>query len=105
MCKVYAMLELDKVNRAQFAELVDQDFEIVLKGAAPLNVRLIEVRSLGAARAGGREPFTLEFRADASVRLPQRIYTVSHGQLGTMQIFLVQVGADSAGAYFEAVFT
>jgi len=99
------MLELDKVNRAQFAELVDQDFEIVVKGAAPLNIRLIEARSLGAARAGGREPFALEFRADASVRLPQRIYTVSHGQLGTMEIFLVQVGADSAGAYFEAVFT
>ena len=99
------MLELDKVNRAQLAELVDQDFEIILKGAAPLNLRLIEVRSLGAARAAGREPFALEFRADASVRLPQRIYAVSHGQLGTMEIFLVQVGADSAGAYFEAVFT
>jgi hypothetical protein len=99
------MLELDKVNRAQLVELVDQDFEIVLKGAPSLNVRLTEVRSLGAPRAGGREPFALEFRADASVRLPQRIYTVSHAQLGTMEIFLVQVGADSAGAYFEAVFT
>jgi hypothetical protein len=99
------MLELDKVNRSQFAEFLDQDFEIVVKGAARLNVRLTEVRSLGAARAGGREPFALEFRADASVRLPQRIYAVSHGQLGTMEIFLVQIGADSAGAYFEAVFT
>jgi hypothetical protein len=99
------MLELDKVNRAQFAELVDQDFEIVVKGAPPLNARLIEVRSLGAARAGEREPFALEFRCDPSLRLPQRIYAVSHGQLGTMEIFLVQVGADSAGAYFEAVFT
>lgn len=57
------MLELDKINRAQFAELVDQDFEIILKGAATLNARLIEVRSLGTARAGGREAFALEFRA------------------------------------------
>jgi hypothetical protein len=62
------------------------------------------VRSLGAAQAGSREPFTLEFHADASVRLPQHIYAVSHGQLGTMEIFLVQIGADSTGAYFEAVF-
>jgi hypothetical protein len=99
------MLELDKVNRAQFAEFVDQDFEIALKDAAPLKVRLVEVRSLGAAGARGREPFALEFRGDASVRLPQRIYAVSHAQLGTMEIFLVQIGADSAGAYFEAVFT
>jgi hypothetical protein len=99
------MLELDKVHRAQFAELVDQNFEIVAKGAPPLNVRLVEVRSLGAARAGSREPFALEFRAEGSVRLPQRIYAVSHGQLGTMEIFLVQIGADPTGAFFEAVFT
>jgi hypothetical protein len=98
------MLELDKFNRAHFAQFMDQDFEIVVKDAAPLNVRLMHVRSLGAARAGSREPFALEFRADASVRLPQHIYAVSHGQLGTMEIFLVQIGADSTGAYFEAVF-
>jgi hypothetical protein len=99
------MLELDKIDRAQFAEFVDQDFEIVVRDAAPLKVWLVEVRSLGAARAGGREPFALEFRGDASVRLLQHIYEVSHAQLGTMEIFLVQVGADSSGAYFEAVFT
>ena len=98
------MLELDKADRAQFAEFVNQDFEIALKDAAPLKVRLVEVRSLGAAQAGSREPFALEFHADASVRLPQQIYAVSHVQLGTMEIFLVQIGADSAGAYFEAVF-
>ena len=98
------MLELDKVDRAQFAEFVGQDFEIAVKGNAPVNVRLVEVRSLGAAQAGSREPFALEFRAGASVRLPQQIYAVSHRQLGTMEIFLVQIGADFTGAYFEAVF-
>jgi hypothetical protein len=60
------MLELDRVHRAPFAEFVGQDFEIALKDA-PLNVRLVEVRSLGAAQAGNREPFALEFRAEASV--------------------------------------
>jgi hypothetical protein len=98
------MLELDKVECAHFAEFVDQDFEIALKGAAALNVRLVEVRSLGPARTGSREPFVLVFRAEASVRLPQHIYAVSHARLGTMEIFLVQIGADSTGAYFEAVF-
>jgi hypothetical protein len=99
------MLELDKVNRAQFAEFVDQDFEIAVENVTPLKVRLVEVRSLGAARAGSREPFALEFRGDASVRLPQHVYALSHAQLGTMEIFLVQIAADSTGAYFEAVFT
>ena len=98
------MLELDKIDRAQFGEFVGQDFEIALKGAAPVNAQLVEVRSLGAAQAGSREPFVLVFRAGPSVRLPQHIYAVSHGKLGTMEIFLVQIGADSAGAYFEAVF-
>jgi hypothetical protein len=98
------MLELDKVDRAFFADLVGQDFEIALKDAT-LNVRLVEVASLGAARGGNREPFALKFRAaEGSVRLPQLIYAVSNSQLGTMEIFLVQLGADSTGAYFEAVF-
>src|SRR5271156_3242854 len=65
------MLELDKVDRAQLAEFVGQDFEIALKGGASVNARLVEVRSLGAARAGSREPFALEFCAGPSVRLPQ----------------------------------
>src|SRR5262249_24247939 len=98
------MLELDKVDRALFAKFVDQDFEIALKDAA-LNVQLVEVSSLGAARAGSREAFALKFRAaDGSVRLLQHIYAVSNSQLGTMEIFLVQIGADSTGAYVEAVF-
>ena len=74
------MPELDKADRAQFADFVNQDFEIALKDASPLRVRLVEVRSLGAAQAGSRERFALEFRADASVRLPQHIYAVGHDQ-------------------------
>jgi hypothetical protein len=38
------------------------------------------------------------------VRLPQGIYRVTCVALGTMEIFLVQVGADKTGAYFEAIF-
>ena len=98
------MLELDKVDRAHFAEFLDQDFQIPTKSGAPLEVRLVEARSLGAGRAGSREPFALTFRADASVRLPQRIYSLSNNRLGTMEIFLVQIGVDATGAYFEAVF-
>jgi hypothetical protein len=98
------MLELDKVDRALFAEFIGQDFEIALKNAT-LNVQLVEVDSLGAARAGNREPFALRFRAaNGSVRLPQHIYAVSNNQLGTMEVFLVQIGADATGADFEAVF-
>jgi len=82
------MLESDKVDRALFPEFVNQDFEIALKNAT-LNVRLVEVDSLGAARAGNREPFALRLRAaNGSVRLPQQIYTVSSSELGTTEIFL-----------------
>lgn len=96
------MLELDKVNRAQFAKFVDQDFEIALKDGAPLKVQLAEVRSLGAAGAGGREPFALEFRGDASVRLPRCIYVVSHAQLGTMEIFRLSIRATGRRLYLRS---
>jgi hypothetical protein len=87
-----------------FAAFLDQDFEIAMKSGAPLAVRLVEARALGGARVGTREPFALTFRADASARLPQRIYSLSNQRLGTIEIFLVQTRADATGAYFEAVF-
>jgi hypothetical protein len=98
------MLELEKVDHAYFAKFLDQDFEIAMKSGPPLNLRLVEVRPVAAERGGRREPFALTFRAEASVRLRQHIYALSNSRLGTMEIFLVQIGADVTGAYFEAVF-
>jgi uncharacterized protein DUF6916 len=97
------MLELDKVECAQFAACLNQDFEIVFSdGTLPL--KLSEARPLGARPESVREPFALTFVGPAKFRLPQGIYKMQNATLGEMEIFLVQLGADQSSSTFEVVF-
>ena len=97
------MLDLAKVQCADFARCVNQDFEIVTS-ASPLVLQLSEARLRTAPAGATREPFTLTFRGPAELRLPQGIYRMSNTQLGEMEIFLVQIAADQTSSTFEAVF-
>src|SRR6266404_2652815 len=97
------MLELDKVECAQFAACLNQDFEVVLSDGT-LPVKLTEARPLGVRPESLREPFALTFVASRPLRLPQGIYKMRHATLGEMEIFLVQIAADQSGSSFEAVF-
>jgi hypothetical protein len=97
------MLELDKVECAQFAACLGQDFEIVFSdGVLPL--KLSEARPLGVRPESIREPFSLTFVGRAGLRLPQGVYKMRNAALGEMEIFLVQLAADQTGSTFEAVF-
>lgn len=97
------MIQLDQVRREEFDACLEQEFAIET-GAAPLVVHLQEARP-GSVRPGAiREPFALTFRGPPGLRLPQGIYRMRHAQLGEMEIFIVQVGSDAAGSYFEAIF-
>jgi hypothetical protein len=97
------MLELDKVECAQFAACLNQDFEIVFSdGTLPL--KLSEARPLGIRPESIREPFALTFVAGRPLRLPQGTYKMRHATLGEMEIFLVQVAVDQTSSTFEAVF-
>jgi hypothetical protein len=97
------MLDLAKVQCAEFAACVNQDFEIATSGA-PLILQLFEARPREAQPGITREPFTLTFRGAPELRLPQGIYKMSNGALGEMEIFLVQIAADQTSSTFEAVF-
>jgi hypothetical protein len=98
------MIELDKIESAQFAAYLNEEFAIVTPtGTIP--AKLAEVRNLRHANSpSGRVPFSLLFRAAPHVRLPQHIYLTKHPRFGEMEIFLVQVGADAEGATLEAIF-
>ena len=98
------MLDLATVRREQFAACLDQDFEIVFSDGT-LPVKLIEAKQWGPDQpANVRQPFTLTFRVERGLRLPQGIYKVRHAELGEMEIFLVQIAADANSATLEAVF-
>lgn len=70
---------------------------------APL--RLVSVRSAGGrAPTALRDPFAVEFEGPPAPRLPQQIYEVTCGPLGTLTLFLVPVGQTKDGFAYEAVF-
>jgi len=97
------MLDLTKVQCADFTPCVNQDFEIATSGA-PLVLQLFEARPLEVQPGSTREPFTLTFRGPPPLRLPQGIYRMSNATIGEIEIFLVQIAADETRSTFEAVF-
>jgi hypothetical protein len=102
--QVFPMLDLATVRCAQFAACLNHDFEIVFPDGT-LPVKLIDAKQWGPDQpAHIRQPFTLTFRVDRSVRFPQGTYTMRHAQLGEVQIFLVQIAADADSSTLEAVF-
>ena len=98
------MLELDKVTCEQFTACLDQDFEIVFTDGA-LPVKLSEAKLWGPEQpVHVRQPFSLTFRVERNLRLPQGTYKMRHAELGEMEIFLVQIAIDQSSSSFEAVF-
>lgn len=98
------MLDLATVRREQFATCIDQDFEIIFPDGI-LPVKLTEAKQWGPDQpAHIRQPFTLTFRIDRNLRLPQGLHKMRNAQLGEMEIFLVQIAADQNSSTLEAVF-
>jgi hypothetical protein len=88
-----------------FAPLLDDDFRVPLDPHPALELRLAEVAGTGdPARPDGRVPFSLLFRGPAAPILPQRIYRLEHARLGALDLFLVPLEPDAAGARYEAIF-
>jgi hypothetical protein len=73
--------------------------------AGGLELELVDARALTAQAADGfRTPFRLEFRGPTEPLLEQRIHRLEHESLGTLEIFLVPVGANATGTTYEAIF-
>jgi hypothetical protein len=96
---------LENLTKDHWADQLNQTFRLDSGMEEPLEVRLVEVKSLGSARNGQREPFSLLFQAPREPLLDQGIYTVQHPALGMLGLFLVPLGPDGDGLYYEAVFT
>jgi hypothetical protein len=73
-------------------------------------VELVEVTEKPAldhrqpSAAARQERFSLVFRGPRDTMLQQGTYQLQHNQLGVLELFLVPVGQDHEGLYFEAVF-
>lgn len=89
-----------------FEPLVGTVFDADVGGQARVPLRLAEVQRLPEqAGAPRRQPFALIFTGPVDPPLPQRTYAVEHPVAGSLELFVVPVGPDAAGApRYEAVF-
>ncbi len=104
---------LDQLTSADFAPYLKQTFRIYFAPTECIETELIQVDDL----PGGyddldegeppprRKPFSLIFRSEqVDSYLPQKIYTVQHEQIGSLDIFLVPIGPDPKGMRYQAIF-
>lgn len=89
-----------------FAAAQNQTFDLAMGADSSMPLTLVEVRPLAAAPAAGtmRFPFSLMFRSQSAVVLPQNIYGLRNTVMGALQVFLVPVARDRDGIVYQAVF-
>ena len=108
---------LDKLTLDHFARYGGGTFRLLLGPEQALAFELVETRPLPGRPSTSpawrkpalperqREPFSIVFRGPHSPALAQRMYTLVHEQMGTIEgLFLVPIDADEQGRYYEAIF-
>ena len=95
--------DIATLTAADFEPRIEDDFGVITP-TAEVQLKLVEVRSLGKAlRQGGA--FSLTFRSPPGPFLPQATYPLNHPALGVLDVFLVPLGPKDGGNGYEAVFT
>ncbi len=89
-------------DKAMFMESLNSKFVLDRGGGEKIELELIELRNGHSNSA--RESFALLFQGPGAFVLPQQIYTLSHDRLGACDLFLVPIGRDANGTYYEVVF-
>lgn len=90
-------------SKSEFAAHVDSHFQLRDDAGAQLDLQLVEVWEGGSS--GGQEQFSLLFNGPSKPLMPQRIYSLIHSELGTIDLFLVPTARSEVSASYEAVVT
>ena len=95
---------LDKLSHSDFENLKDKAFEIDFGEAGTRTAQLEKTAGFDLEPgANKRDPFSIFLRCAAPAE--QSTYSVTHGTLGTLDLFLVPIEENDDGVLFEAVFT
>jgi hypothetical protein len=99
----------DLPTEEAFRDALGETFLVRLDSGETVRLELAEVTSHGdrgsdTPEGVRRRPFSLLFRGDPALALPQRIHRLEHERLGEQDIFIVPLQPDDDGTRFEAVF-
>lgn len=103
------MAELGELRLESFSGLLGERFKMRAAGSGTetpaVELHLSEAVALGKAARGRRAPFSIVFSGPAASIQPQGMYRLEHETLGPIELFLVALQPDAAGARYEAVFS
>jgi len=90
----------------EFAKHLNTNFHVVVESSTPIDIKLISVtpRAIGPNEEAGMERFSVVFSGPANVLLPQKIYHLTHPEMGEFDVFLVPIKQESEGFRYEAVY-
>ena len=93
-------------SRSTFQPLEGKTF-FIGNGEQVLQADLIDISDMLETDDGVMQSrqFSLVWRGPADKILDQGTYTVSHPDIGDLELFLVTIGPDESGMRYEAVFT
>ena len=96
---------MELLSIQNFAGAANQSFGLTV-GETEMPLTLVEVKPLPVRPFPGmmREPFSLLFRSESQVVLPQRMYRLTNTQMGVLEVFLVAIARDTQGIVYQAVF-
>lgn len=101
---------MEVLKLSMFTDHIDSPFRLDL-GEEKLDLTLVEAeprkptpKSFGVPDTIRNDPFALLFRGPGDKPIPQQLYPLNHDKLGELAIFLVPVGIDEKGRYYEAFF-
>jgi hypothetical protein len=95
-------LGLTQLTKTSFADNLNTKFTLTDESAHTLEVELIELRE--GRTTPRQDMFSITFRGPGDCLLPQGTYVFEHGTLGQFDLFIVPIGQDEQGLYYEAVF-
>ncbi|WP_430391819.1 DUF6916 family protein [Dyella sp. 20L07] len=91
-----------------FAGHLNETFDVSLDGEGRAPFVLVEAMPLPTQQPNipglVRAPFSLLFRNESAILLPQKIYSMAHAALGEFGIFLVPIARDRDGFIYQALF-
>ena len=99
-----------QLEKTAFSNFLNDRFQVQITDTKSVDFTLVEVESLkiyGSSKKSVQvrnKPFFLIFVGPSQPIFKQKIYNLTHPQLGSMDIFLVPVGQTNDGIEYQAVF-
>ena len=93
---------MDYLQHDAFTQHLNTTFQIHTGETETIDAELTEVSE--RVHSPRQERFSIVFRVANDSPLGQGMRRLEHDQMGTFDLFLVPIGQDDRGTYYEAVF-